>query len=101
MGSETGHSLAGHFMDSPEGIAPGPAIFAGAPRAPMTANSLRIRTARIEELGALHTLMELAIGELLKPFLNAAEVASSRTIMGLDSQLVADGTYFVVEADGV
>ena len=66
----------------------------------MTDNSLRIRTARIEELDALHTLMELAIGELLKPFLNAAEVASSRTIMGLDSQLVKDGTYFVVEENG-
>jgi GNAT superfamily N-acetyltransferase len=67
----------------------------------MTEGNLRIRIARLDELAALHALMELAIGELLKPFLNAAEIASSRTIMGLDSQLVRDGTYFVVEDKGV
>jgi GNAT superfamily N-acetyltransferase len=44
--------------------------------------------------------MNLAIGELQKPFLDAAQIASSRTIMGLDTQLVDDGTYFVVTADG-
>lgn len=62
----------------------------------MTEGILQIRTARLEELDALHTLMELAIGTLLKPFLNEAEITSSRMIMGLDSQLVKDGTYFVV-----
>lgn len=66
----------------------------------MTDSALQIRIARIEELAALDALMELAIGELLKPFLSAAEIASSRTIMGLDSQLVKDGTYFVVEDGG-
>ncbi len=66
----------------------------------MADGTLVIRTARIEELAALHALMELAIGTLLKPFLNEAEIASSRTIMGLDSQLVKDGTYFVVEEKG-
>ena len=62
--------------------------------------NLQIRAARLEEIEALHGLMELAIGELLKPFLNAAEIASSRTIMGLDTQLVKDGTYFLVEENG-
>ena len=66
----------------------------------MTDGTLEIRAARLAELDALHALMELAIGELLKPFLNAAEIASSRTIMGLDTLLVNDGTYFVVEEDG-
>ncbi|HJR20959.1 MAG TPA: GNAT family N-acetyltransferase [Dongiaceae bacterium] len=66
----------------------------------MTERTLAIRTARLEELEALHALMKLAIDALLKPFLNAAEIASSRTIMGLDSQLVKDGTYFVVEENG-
>ena len=66
----------------------------------MTDRTLEIRIARMEELDALHALMELAIGELLKPFLNQAEIASSRTIMGLDSQLVKDGTYFAVEENG-
>ncbi|MEZ5832042.1 MAG: GNAT family N-acetyltransferase [Dongiaceae bacterium] len=63
----------------------------------MGGNNLKIRTARLDELGALNALMELAISELLKPFLNEAEIASSRAIMGLDTQLVTDGTYFVVE----
>lgn len=66
----------------------------------MTGRILAVRTARRGELEALHALMELAIGALLKPFLNEAEIASSRTIMGLDSQLVKDGTYFVVEENG-
>ena len=44
--------------------------------------------------------MDAAISELQKPFLDARQIESSRTIMGLDTQLVDDGTYFVVEADG-
>ncbi|HEU4826561.1 MAG TPA: GNAT family N-acetyltransferase, partial [Dongiaceae bacterium] len=56
--------------------------------------------ARIDDLPALDALMDLAITELLKPFLTDAEIASSRAIMGLDSQLVRDGTYFVVEDNG-
>ncbi|MFZ5686533.1 MAG: GNAT family N-acetyltransferase [Pseudomonadota bacterium] len=44
--------------------------------------------------------MEAAIGELQKGYLAPEQIASSRMIMGLDRQLVADGTYFVVEADG-
>ena len=63
--------------------------------------NLQVRVARLDELAALNGLMDLAITELLKPFLNAAEIASSRAIMGLDSQLVRDGTYFVAEEDGV
>src|SRR5262245_61443020 len=62
--------------------------------------TLAVRNARLDELAALNALMDLAIAELLKPFLNAAEIASSRAIMGLDSQLVRDGTYFVVEEAG-
>jgi hypothetical protein len=38
--------------------------------------------------------------ELQKPFLDEAQIESSRTIMGLDTQLVDDGTYFIVESDG-
>jgi GNAT superfamily N-acetyltransferase len=44
--------------------------------------------------------MDAAISELQKPFLNESQIASSRTIMGLDTQLIDDGTYFIVEADG-
>jgi hypothetical protein len=42
--------------------------------------------------------MAAAIAELQKGFLSAAQIEASRMIMGLDRQLVADGTYFVVEA---
>ena len=59
--------------------------------------ALRHRRALAEDLPALGALMDAAIAELQKPFLSAAEIESSRAIMGLDTQLVADGTYFVVE----
>src|SRR5215212_1127895 len=32
--------------------------------------------------------------------LDDAQIASSRAIMGIDTQLIDDGTYFVVESDG-
>jgi GNAT superfamily N-acetyltransferase len=44
--------------------------------------------------------MDAAIAELLKPYLTATQIDSSRAIMGLDSQLIEDGTYFVIEQDG-
>ena len=43
--------------------------------------------------------MEAAISELQRPFLSEEQIASSRTIMGLDTQLIDDGTYFVVLPD--
>src|SRR5262245_5821387 len=44
--------------------------------------------------------MNLAIGELQRAFLDEAQIESSRAVMGIDAQLIDDGTYFVVEADG-
>ena len=58
----------------------------------------RLATAR--DIPALGTVMALAIAELQRGILDPAQIAASRAIMGLDSQLVADRTYFVVEADG-
>ena len=66
----------------------------------MTTSTLTHRLARREDLPALKALMDSAISELQKPFLDDSQIASSRTIMGLDTQLVDDGTYFVVQADG-
>jgi len=54
----------------------------------------------VGDLGALRALMDAAIAELQKPFLDAGQIAASRTFMGLDTQLIDDGTYFVVEAGG-
>jgi GNAT superfamily N-acetyltransferase len=58
------------------------------------------RVAARGDLPVLMPLIEAAIGELQKGFLDAAQIESSRAIMGLDTQLIDDGTYFVVEADG-
>ena len=62
--------------------------------------SLTHRLARCADLDALRALMDAAIGELQRPFLDDSQIASSRAIMGLDTQLIDDGTYFVVEVDG-
>lgn len=59
------------------------------------AHDLPHRLATREDIPALTALMEAAIAELEKPFLNSSQIASSRAIMGLDTQLIDDGTYFV------
>jgi GNAT superfamily N-acetyltransferase len=61
--------------------------------------SLTHRLARVDDLEALRQLMDAAIAENQKAFLTPAQIASSRMIMGLDTQLIDDGTYFVVEQD--
>ena len=62
--------------------------------------SLTHRLAVEADLPALKSLMDRAISELQRGFLSAAEIAASHAVMGLDTQLVADRTYFLVEADG-
>ena len=66
----------------------------------MSAQDLFHRLATRADLPALRILMDLAIDQLQKPFLPEAGIAASRTIMGLDTQLIDDGTYFVVEIGG-
>jgi GNAT superfamily N-acetyltransferase len=61
--------------------------------------TLAIRLATARDLPAMTVLMKLAIDELQCPFLSPAEIAASHAVMGLDRQLVADGTYYVVEND--
>jgi GNAT superfamily N-acetyltransferase len=58
------------------------------------------RLATEDDLPALRSLMALAIDELQRGFLDDAQIVASRQVMGLDTQLVADRTYFLVEADG-
>ena len=66
----------------------------------MSAAALTHRLARRDDLDALRALMDAAISELQKPFLDGRQIAASRTIMGLDTQLIDDGTFFVVEVGG-
>jgi GNAT superfamily N-acetyltransferase len=58
------------------------------------------RLATPDDLPMLMPLVQAAIEELQKGFLDDAQIESSRAIMGIDSQLIDDGTYFVVEHDG-
>jgi GNAT superfamily N-acetyltransferase len=63
------------------------------------APALTHRLAVLEDVPVLKPLMEAAIGELLKPFLPAEQVAASFAVMGLDTQLIKDRTYFVIETE--
>ena len=58
------------------------------------------RLAVSQDIPALTVLMDAAIAELQRAYLDEAQIASSRAIMGIDTQLIDDGTYFVVQSDG-
>ena len=62
--------------------------------------TLTSRLAARDDVPALAALMTAAIEELQRGFLDEAQIASSHAIMGLDNQLIDDGTYFVIVADG-
>ena len=62
------------------------------------AEALRLRLADERDTAALRVLMNLAIRRLQSAFLTPEQVTASYSIMGLDTQLIADRTYFVVEA---
>jgi GNAT superfamily N-acetyltransferase len=57
------------------------------------------RSAIREDLPHLQHLMERAIRELLGAHLDPEQVEASFEIMGVDTALIDDGTYFVVECD--
>lgn len=58
------------------------------------------RIARVDDLDVLCVLMRRSIETLQDSFLTPEQVRASHEVMGLDTQLVKDGTYFVVEHDG-
>lgn len=58
------------------------------------------RVARMEDLDALRDVMRRSIETLQNPFLTSEQVRASHKVMGLDTQLVRDGTYFLVEREG-
>lgn len=55
------------------------------------------RLAGPEDIPAISALMERAIDRLQDDYLTPEQVLASRLSMGLDTQLIEDGTYFVVE----
>jgi len=58
------------------------------------------RLAQMEDLEALRGLMGRAISHLQTGFLSPDQVRASHKVMGLDTQLVRDQTYFMIEKDG-
>ncbi len=62
--------------------------------------ALTSRLATRQDVPVLLPLVDAAIDELQKGFLDEAQIRSSHVIMGIDTQLIDDGTYFVVEIDG-
>ena len=61
---------------------------------------ITIRLANSADAQSIAALMDLAIAQLQRGFLTAEQIAASRAGMGLDLQLIEDGTYFCVEEDG-
>jgi GNAT superfamily N-acetyltransferase len=49
---------------------------------------------------ALRALVTLAIDQLQQGFLTPEQVAASHGFMGLDTRLIADRTYFIIEREG-
>ena len=58
------------------------------------------RIASLDDLPALREVMRRSIETLQDGFLSPEQVAASHKVMGLDTQLVRDGTYFVIESEG-
>jgi len=60
-------------------------------------DSFSHRLAVPADMPVLTVLMNRAIADLLPQFLSPAEVEASFAVIGLDTQLIEDGTYFVIE----
>jgi GNAT superfamily N-acetyltransferase len=65
-----------------------------------TANHFTLRLARLDDVAALRSLMDASMRIHLAAVLSPDEVDASFAIMGLDTQLIEDGTYYVVEREG-
>lgn len=60
---------------------------------------MTIRGATTADLPALHALIDASVRELSRGFYSEAQVESAlRFVFGPDTQLIADGTYYVVPA---
>ena len=62
---------------------------------------LRHRIATEADIPSIVSLMDRSIAGPLAAFLTPDQIVASRKLMGLDSQIIADRTYVIVEADGV
>src|SRR5260370_34323610 len=63
--------------------------------------NLRIRLAEVRDIPVLRELIEASVRGLQAADYSAAQLESAlRTVYGVDTQLISDGTYFVVEETG-
>jgi GNAT superfamily N-acetyltransferase len=62
-------------------------------------NTFRLRLATEDDVPALHALIEASVRGLQARDYTAAQIEGALgTVLGLDTQLIRDGTYFVAEA---
>jgi N-acetylglutamate synthase-like GNAT family acetyltransferase len=66
-----------------------------------TNNAYQTRWATNHDLPALKALMKRAIDALQTGLLSPEQIAASHAIMGLDTQLIDDGTYLIAERGGI
>jgi GNAT superfamily N-acetyltransferase len=62
---------------------------------------MQIRLATFDDVPALERLIEASVRALGAGYYSPLQIESSlKYVFGVDTQLIADGTYFVVEVDG-
>lgn len=64
----------------------------------MSDTYLTHRVATLEDIEVLKEVMTASINELQKPFLSKEEIDASWLFMGIDTQLIKDGCYFIIES---
>lgn len=57
------------------------------------------RLATRDDVAAVMVLMQAAIAENMKDFLSPTEITAAQATMGLDTTLIDDQTYFIIEAE--
>jgi hypothetical protein len=62
---------------------------------------ISLRLAALTDLATLHELIPASVRVLSRDYYTEAQIESAiRYVFGPDTQLIADGTYFIAEAEG-
>ena len=67
----------------------------------MSGSELVLKIATLADVPAIEALMAASMKDLLPAFLDEKQVARSSESMGVDTQLIEDGTYFLVYVDQI
>lgn len=61
-----------------------------------------IRLATFQDIAELKKLLDLSVRGLSKKYYTSSQIDSAlKYIFGIDTQLISDGTYYIVEIDGI